>query len=146
MWTIITISEIVFQSLIFYLQSIPHMIHPLPTSSILPQITIHTLQWPIKKKNLTYPSRLISKFSVGNYESTQNWWMISSFRSHWVLSKHCYRECYIVLQWFTLMSVSSTKLEVPGGRYILFGIVSLEHLHLSSANVIKGILIEQMNG
>lgn len=26
------------------------------------------------KKNLTYPSRLISKFSLENYESTRNWW------------------------------------------------------------------------
>ena len=35
------------------------------------------------------------------------------------------------------MSGSSTKLEVPGGRDILFGTISLEHMHLGSINVIK---------
>lgn len=40
------------------------------------------------------------------------------------------------------MSVSSVKLEVPGGKDILFGTTSLEHMDLSSINVIKWIFVE----
>lgn len=40
MWTIAIIPEVVFLSFIFYLQSIPHVIYALPTSSVPSQTTV----------------------------------------------------------------------------------------------------------
>ena len=45
MRTIAINSEVVCLSLVFYLQSIFHMIQALPICLVPPQITIHTLQW-----------------------------------------------------------------------------------------------------